>query len=465
MKKKILNAISTIAMALVMFALPVFSTLDCSFRTKSQNEYTVQTRTVSADNSMDFDNYYNKIQEQCKDVKFEYDEEYNQFNLTATQEIPISALENEEVVLDTEMENISLTYQTIYDPEANLVTLFVYSNGEVSDALVGCPFTKENGEVDVVFSVDDELIYLSELQDAGVIQNCGWFSRALKKIAKVAAVVAVAVAVVAVAAVVVQVAAPVIATAVTTVVTGVSGGAAVLGSTAAAAASIASGAAAIASTTMAVAATAAVVAGTAYVASEIANVVESKVGTLTINDTYTIGQEEVDESTKELVKKIAKTATILTLREMGRSYHIAFVVSQKFSDDGLNYNVGDLYISSITLTYDEALLVLQESKMVNVVNNITSNADILVDVAKVIITRDMTNLMEKLKKFKSNGYFSSKAQGIYAESPTAASTLAVVAGAWIKDSTIGLVGYGGSGGYNHFHDLARTIHIWYGSKI
>lgn len=347
------------------------------------------------------------------------------------------------------------------------MTLFVYSNGEVSDALVGCPFTKENGEVDVVFSVDEELIYLSELQDAGVIQNCGWFSRALKKIAKVAAVVAVAVAVVAVAAVVVQVAAPAIATVVAAVSSGAGAGAgaaaAVLGTTATA--SLASGAAAIASTTMAVAATAAVVAGTAYVASEIANVVESKDGTLTINDTYTIGQEEVDESTKELIKKIAKTATILTLREMGRSYHIAFVVSQKFSDDGLNYNVGDLYISSITLTYDEALLVLQESKMVNAVNNITSNADILVDVAKVIITRDMTNLMEKLKKFKSNGYFSSKAQGIYAESPTAASTLAVVAGARIKDSTIGLVGYGGSGGYNHFHDLAKTIHIWYGSKI
>lgn len=274
MKRKILNAISTIAMALVMFALPVFSTLDSAIKGRDYEEVTAQTRTVSANNSMDFDNYYNKIQEQCKDVKFEYDEEYNQFNLTATQEIPISALENEEIVLDMEMENISLTYQTIYDPETNLVTLFVYSNGEVSDALVGCPFTKENGEVDVVFSVDDELIYLSELQDAGVIQNCGWFSRALKKIAKVAAVVAVTVAVVAVTAVVIQVAAPVIVTAVSTVISGVSGGAAVLGSTAAAAASIASGAAAIASTGLAVAATAAVVAGTAYVASEIVESME-----------------------------------------------------------------------------------------------------------------------------------------------------------------------------------------------
>lgn len=103
--------------------------------------------------------------------------------------------------------------------------------------------------------------------------------------------------------------------------------------------------------------------------------------------------------------------------------------------------------------------------MVNTINNLTSNVDILADTAKTIITGDMTNLIEKLKRFKSSGYFSSKAQGIYADSVTAATTLAVVAGAWLDEKDAVLIGRGGSGGYNHFHNVSRTIHIWYGSKI
>ena len=30
---------------------------------------------------------------------------------------------------------------------------------------------------------------------------------------------------------------------------------------------------------------------------------------------------------------------------------------------------------------------------------------------------------------------------------------------------VGFIGYGGSGGYNHFHDFGKLIHIWYGDRI
>ena len=58
-----------------------------------------------------------------------------------------------------------------------------------------------------------------------------------------------------------------------------------------------------------------------------------------------------------------------------------------------------------------------------------------------------------------------KAIGIYADSVEAAATLAVVTGAFIDDTSMGLVGMGGSGGYYHFHDFNHIIHIWYGSKV
>lgn len=41
----------------------------------------------------------------------------------------------------------------------------------------------------------------------------------------------------------------------------------------------------------------------------------------------------------------------------------------------------------------------------------------------------------------------------------------MVAGAWLSKKDAVLVGRGGAGGYNHFHDLAKTIHIWYGDKL
>ena len=52
----------------------------------------------------------------------------------------------------------------------------------------------------------------------------------------------------------------------------------------------------------------------------------------------------------------------------------------------------------------------------------------------------------------------------YTDSAEAAATLAVVTGAQIKDKDPELYGYGGSGGYNHFHDFNHKIHIWYGDK-
>lgn len=61
------------------------------------------------------------------------------------------------------------------------------------DKISGVGFINDDGEIDAVMNVDGEGILLSEMRDAGMIENCGWFSSLIKVIA-VAAVVVAAVA-------------------------------------------------------------------------------------------------------------------------------------------------------------------------------------------------------------------------------------------------------------------------------
>lgn len=81
---------------------------------------------------------------------------------------------------------IKIKYRYDYDSEAKVITLTatVYDeNGNPTvDTMVGVPFVDENGNLDCVFDCDGEYILLSELQDAGMIENCGWFKNLFKKV-------------------------------------------------------------------------------------------------------------------------------------------------------------------------------------------------------------------------------------------------------------------------------------------
>ena len=126
---------------------------------------------------------------------------------------------------------------------------------------------------------------------------------------------------------------------------------------------------------------------------------------------------------------------------------------------------GDLYISKQSLTFDEAYAVLCAAGLVNSIENITNNNDIINAVKNILTSNTFGGLIDLIKGYQKNGYFSSKVMGIYADSVEAAATLAVVTGAFIDNADVGLVGMGGSGGYYHFHDFNHKIHIWYGSKL
>lgn len=202
-------------MALVMFVLPIISTLDSSIRSRKYDEVTAQTRIVSANNSMiDYESIFN---------------EYENANLTqegslttfeGDQTLKLDELELEDEELDEEdlklLENgeVTIRYKYTFDYVTDKVSVTAVmvgttSDGEINETIVdtieGKAFINEAGEIDAELDFDGEIILLSELQDLGVIDNCGLFKKigkAIKKATKTAIGVVGAVATVVVPAVI-----------------------------------------------------------------------------------------------------------------------------------------------------------------------------------------------------------------------------------------------------------------------
>ena len=194
MRKKFLQIISTISLALVLFVLPCMATLLDSNATK---EVTQQTRTIETSNDLvDYESILNEFENSKLETEgllttFEGVQKYNLQDFVDIDEVNNTDIQNEE---------FSVKYQFSYDLETNLVTLTAIlmdgTDAILIDNVIGEAFINEMGNIDAILEVEGEYVLLSELQDAGMIQNCGWFSRLIKKVV-VAAVVVVAVAAVA----------------------------------------------------------------------------------------------------------------------------------------------------------------------------------------------------------------------------------------------------------------------------
>lgn len=94
-------------------------------------------------------------------------------------------------------QNIYVTYKFSYDNATNIATMSAITKNDgiiiEVEEIRGNVFTDNYGNVDAVFEIDGNYVLLSEMQDMGIIQNCGWFKNLFKKIV-VAAVAVVAVA-------------------------------------------------------------------------------------------------------------------------------------------------------------------------------------------------------------------------------------------------------------------------------
>lgn len=95
-----------------------------------------------------------------------------------------------------QLENCMVKYNFSYDSESNIVTIAANAtlpDGKVEvDEIQGIGFINDNDEIDAVMNIDGEYILLSELKDAGLIENCGLFSLFKKIAVAVTAVVVVA---------------------------------------------------------------------------------------------------------------------------------------------------------------------------------------------------------------------------------------------------------------------------------
>lgn len=163
---------------------------------------TLQTRTTTIEISRQEIDYQSLLDE-FDDGKLEQQGSLTTFE--GYKSLNLADLEGIDLTSDStlsENSEVNVKYNFSYDKETNIVTLSAELKdefGEIQiDTLTGAAFINDYGEIDAVMNVDGEGILLSEMKDAGMIANCGWFSRLIKKIVKVV-VVAVTIAVVAVA--------------------------------------------------------------------------------------------------------------------------------------------------------------------------------------------------------------------------------------------------------------------------
>lgn len=240
------------------------------------------------------------------------------------QTISISDLEELDNLSASDLEQAKETkvkYNFSYDSETNMVTLSAESidaEGQIEiDTISGVGFINDKNQIDAVMNIDGESILLSEMQDAGMIQNCGWFSRLIKKVVKVAVKVAVVAAVVATSAAVVVATAGAAAPALV---------AAGVGVTTSAGIGAAAGAAAGALFAMTVGA-AAVKAGTAIsepIANDVSHIVNKMTGAL-ISIVIKNVEYKAVLATAAVIKNIAKNSYFLAGFSADGSTYISLI--------------------------------------------------------------------------------------------------------------------------------------------
>lgn len=252
----------------------------------------VSVRAISVlEEPVDYEHFF--YENGLENVDMYVEEETNSIFLSFRKIIDGSIAE-EDIGIECSLdEDITLQFMFEYSADTNdfyfLVDTYAFpSYYEGHERLSGVPFLTEEGEIDIGFATEDGPVFLSDFDENMLLQNCGWFSRALKKVALAATVVAVTAAVVAVA-VVVAPAVVAAATAIGSAVVGTSAGATAIAALGAAATA---GAAAISTTTFAIAA------ATATIAACVALVAEIAEEYVELTDTFAQSTEEEVRSNK-----------------------------------------------------------------------------------------------------------------------------------------------------------------------
>lgn len=131
-------------------------------------------QSLEVDSSFkEFEDYELQIDEQC-------------VNFIGYNDISLSELEELDLISSDDIsDNTTTKYTCMYDYENGIVSLSVslVSNEEISiiDTMYGVIIMDEEENFDVVFDCEGETLLLSELEESGVLENCGFWSK-LKKV-------------------------------------------------------------------------------------------------------------------------------------------------------------------------------------------------------------------------------------------------------------------------------------------
>lgn len=188
-KKKNFIFVSLLLVIICGFVCCIPSYIDS--RQTAQETNAIRTIEVKQ-NKMD----YQSIFDEFENAKLETESGLTTFE--GYQTLNLSDFEEFDLVSATDFQEdlkMQVKYNFSFDAETGIVTLSaeaINSNGVVEiDEIQGIAFYNENGEIDAYLDVDGESVLLSEMRDAGMIANCGWFKKLWKKV--VVAVVAVVV--------------------------------------------------------------------------------------------------------------------------------------------------------------------------------------------------------------------------------------------------------------------------------
>lgn len=164
MKKKILK----LSYFFVLFFVGVVFLSSCS---KNNNESKIRNG-----NNIEIEpNYFETLDEYNDDTLYK---------AVAKKKISRESLFNYETVSLSDEEDYLITYEVITNFEESTMTLNVYfdnSKEVIIENFIGIPMSNYNNEEDILFSIDDEHIFLSELNNLTEVEQCSWFGNALHK--------------------------------------------------------------------------------------------------------------------------------------------------------------------------------------------------------------------------------------------------------------------------------------------
>lgn len=190
---KVINKLLRLVVVACFVATVIVVLSGC--KSKNTEDVEAKLRTIELkENKIDYEAVLNEYEESS------FEEEGPVFKFEGKKRISLDAFSSIENLSEkeiNEMESTYVSYKYSYNIETRVITLSAIMENELGvieiEEVTGISFINEKEELDAVMDFEGEKILLSEMINAGMIENYGWFSRLVKSVVKVAVVTAAAV--------------------------------------------------------------------------------------------------------------------------------------------------------------------------------------------------------------------------------------------------------------------------------